>query len=75
MKRGVTGFLRVVDKVFSGLFFFVLKLVVYSKSKFLVVVFLSLFGVIQGAVRVPKNRVSAAKSLLRYGVEVLQHGF
>ena len=36
--------------------------------------FLSLYGLIQGVARVPGSGVSAVKSLLRYGVDVLQHG-
>lgn len=68
------SFSRVIDKGFSKLFFFTLKLVIYSNSKVLAMTFLSLYGVIQGAIRIPRNRVSAAKSLLYYGVEVIQHG-
>ncbi|MGA3291021.1 MAG: hypothetical protein ABSD42_12375 [Candidatus Bathyarchaeia archaeon] len=36
--------------------------------------FLSLYGLIHGVACVPGSRVSAVKSLLHYGVEVLQHG-
>jgi hypothetical protein len=36
--------------------------------------FLCVYGLIHGIARVPKNRVSALKSLLNYGVEVLKHG-
>jgi len=58
----------------SKLALFVLMLVVYSKSRFLAMTFLSLYGLIHGAACVPRNRVSAVKSLLHYGVDVLQHG-
>ena len=53
---------------------FVLKLSVYSKSSFLTMTFLSLYGLIHGVACVPINRVNAVKSLLHYGVEVFQHG-
>ena len=59
---------------FSKLSLVVLRLVVYSKSRFLTMTFLSLYGLINGVARVPGSRVSAVKSLLRYGVDVLQHG-
>jgi len=58
----------------SRLSLFVLMLVVYSKSRFLIMTFLSLYGLIHGVACVPGSRVSAVKSLLHYGVEVLQHG-
>jgi hypothetical protein len=58
----------------SRLSLFVLMLVVYSKSGFLTMTFLSLYGLIHGVACVPGSRVSAVKSLLHYGVEVLQHG-
>ena len=58
----------------SRLSLFVLMLVVYSKSRFLTMTFLSLYGLIHGVACVPGSRVSAVKSLLRYGVDVLQHG-
>ena len=58
----------------SKLPLFVLKLSIYSKSSFLTMSFLSLYGLIHGVACVPMNRVNAVKSLLRYGVEVFQHG-
>jgi len=58
----------------SRLSLFILRLVVYSKSRFLTMTFLSLYGLIYGIARVPGRRVSAVKSLVRYGVDVLQHG-
>jgi len=58
----------------SRLSLFVLMLVVYSKSRFLIMTFLSLYGLIHGVACVPGSRVSAVKSLLRYGVDVLQQG-
>ena len=58
----------------SKLSLFVLTLVVYSKSSFLTMTFLSLYGLIHGVACVPRNRVSAVKSLLHYGVDVLQNG-
>jgi len=53
---------------------FVLKLAVYSKSSVLTMTFLSLYGLIHGIAHVPINRLVAVKSLLQYGVEVLQKG-
>jgi hypothetical protein len=52
---------------------FVLMIVVYSKSSFLTMTFLSLYGSVYGIARVPGNRLSGMKSLLRYGVNVLSH--
>jgi len=57
---------------FLHLFFVALRLVVYSKSSFLAKVLLSLYGFIHGTALVPRKRMSAAKSLLRYGVDVIQ---
>lgn len=56
------------------MFFYVFKLMVYSGSKVLALTFLSLYGLILGLARVSGSRASAVKSLLFYGVEVLQHG-
>ncbi len=53
---------------------FVLRLLVYSRSSVLTMAFLSIYGLIHGVARVPKNRINAMKSLLKYGVEVFQHG-
>jgi len=58
----------------SRLSLFVLRLVVYSKSRFLIMTFLALYGLIHGAARVPESSVNAVKSLLHYGVDVLRHG-
>jgi hypothetical protein len=58
----------------SKLLLFVLKLSVYSKSSFLTMTFLSLYGLIHGVAYVPTNRANALKSLLHYGVKVFQHG-
>jgi hypothetical protein len=52
----------------------ILHLLVYSNSSVLAMAFLALYGFVEGVARVPKKRVSAARSLLHYGVEVLQHG-
>jgi hypothetical protein len=62
------------NNLVSKLPLFVLKLTVYSKSSVLTMTFLSLYGLIHGIARVPINRLSAVKSLLNYGVEVLQKG-
>jgi recombinational DNA repair protein (RecF pathway) len=67
-------FPRMSDEAFSKLFLFILRLVVYSKSSLLTMTFLSLYGLIHGVARVPRKRASAVKSLLRYGVNVIQHG-
>jgi len=72
-ERGMTIFSRKQDDVFSKLFLFILRLAVYSKSTFLTMTALSLFGLIHGVACVPRKRASAVKSLLRYGVAVLQH--
>ena len=53
---------------------FILRILVYSKSSFMTMIFLSSYGLIQGVTRVPKNRISAVKSLLHYGIDVLQRG-
>jgi hypothetical protein len=55
-------------------YLFILKLLVYSQSSFLTVVFLSLYGLVLGVACVPRKRLSAIKSLLHYGVDVLQRG-
>jgi disulfide bond formation protein DsbB len=62
------------NRIFSYLFFFLLKLTIYSNSKVLVMTFLSLYGSIQGIAHAPRSGMSAVKSLLQYGVEVFQHG-
>ena len=49
-------------------------LVVHSKSRFLTMTFLSVYGLVHGVACVPGSRISAVKSLLRYGVDVFQHG-
>jgi hypothetical protein len=74
MKRGMMVFSRKSDVAFSKLFLFFLRLAVYSKSSFLTMTALSLYGLIQGVACVPRKRASALKSLLRYGVSVIQHG-
>ena len=66
--------LRTSSSGVSNLSLFVLMLAVYSGSTFLTMTFLSLYGLIHGVANVPGRRVSAVKSLLRYGVEVLQNG-
>jgi hypothetical protein len=57
---------------FLKVFLSVLKLAVYSKSSFLAKVLLSFYGFVEGVAVVPKKRLSAVKSLLRYGVDVIQ---
>jgi hypothetical protein len=66
--------LHPIKEVVSRLPLFVLKLSVYSKSSFLTMTFLSLYGLIHGVACVPINRVNAVKSLLHYGVRVFQNG-
>lgn len=61
-------------RLVSKLPLFVLKISVYSKSSFLTMSFLSLYGLIHGVACVPTNRINAVKSLLHYGAEVFQHG-
>ncbi len=63
-KRAQDGFLE--------FFLLVLRPVVYSKSSFLAKVVLSLYGLIHSVAVVPRKRVSAVKSLVRYGVEVVE---
>ena len=58
--------------LFSKLFLWVLMPVVYSNSSVLTMTLLSLYGLIHGMARVPKNRMSSIKSLSRYGVNVLR---
>jgi hypothetical protein len=60
------------EGAFSKLFLLVLKLAVYSKSTFLTMTTLALYGLITGVAYVPRKRLSAVKSLLRYGVSVFQ---
>jgi len=62
------------DGAFSKLFLLVLRLAVYSKSSFLTMSALSMYGLIRGVACVPRKRASSVKSLLLYGVRVLQHG-
>jgi len=57
---------------FSKLFLWALMPVVYSNSSVLTMTLLSLYGLIHGMARVPKNRMSSIKSLSRYGVNVLR---
>ena len=73
-RSGMMRFLMKVSNGVSKLALFVLMLAVYSKSRFLTMTFLSLYGLIHGVACVPGSRVSAVKSLLHYGVDVLQHG-
>jgi hypothetical protein len=56
---------------FLDLVLFILRIVVYSRSALLAKVFLSLYGLIHSVALVPRKRVSAVKSLLRYGVDVI----
>jgi hypothetical protein len=52
----------------------ILKLLVYSGSSAFTVVFLSLYGFVLGVAMVPRARIGAVRSLLHYGVDVLQRG-
>ncbi len=52
----------------------ILRLLVYSNSMQLTMAFVSSYGLIEGIAKVPRKRLSSVKSLLRYGVSVLQHG-
>jgi hypothetical protein len=65
-------FSRKSEGAFSKLFLLMLKLAVYSKSTFLTMTALALYGLITGVAYVPRKRVSAVKSLLRYAVSVFQ---
>jgi hypothetical protein len=56
---------------FSKLFLFVLRLAVYPKSSFLCMVLVSLYG-LTFSIGFPARRMNAMKSLVRYGVEVVQ---
>ena len=71
---GLKIFSLSLDNWASKLPLFLLRLAVYSNSSLLAMTFLSIFGLIHGIAHVPKKRLSGAKSLLHYGVEVLQHG-
>jgi len=68
------NFSKTSDSRFSKLPLLILWLLIYSRSSVLTMSFLSLYGLIQGVARVPRKRVNAVKSLLHYGVEVLEHG-
>jgi len=70
----MTTFSRKSNDIFSKLFLFALRLAVYSKSSFLTMTLLSLYGLIHGVASVPRKRASAVKSLLRYGVKIVQKG-
>jgi hypothetical protein len=59
-------------EVFMALFLFVFRPVVYSGSSFLAKTVLSLYGLIHSITVVRKKRLSAVKSLLNYGVTVIQ---
>lgn len=67
-------FPRKSENAFSKVFLAVLKLAVYSNSAFLTMTLLSLYGLINGVAYVPRKRLSAVKSILHYGVNVLHHG-
>ncbi len=60
------------QSVFTTFFLFVLCPVVYSRSSFLAKTVLSLYGLIHGVTIVRKKRLSAVKSLINYGVTVIQ---
>jgi len=60
---------------FSKLFLFALMLAVYSKSSFLTMTLLSLYGLVHGVASVPKKRTSAIKSLIRYGARIILQKF
>jgi hypothetical protein len=68
------GFSRLMNNGALELPLFVLRIVVYSNSSLLTMIFLSLYGLIHGVARVPTNRLMAVKSLIHYGVDVLQRG-
>jgi hypothetical protein len=55
-----------------ALFLFVLRPIVYSGSSFLAKVALSLYGFVESVAIVPRKRLSSVKSLLNYGVTVIQ---
>ena len=60
------------DDALSKIFLFFLRFAVYSDSSFLIMTLLSLYGFIRGVACVPRKRLSAARSLLRYGVNVVE---
>ena len=57
---------------FTQLFLLVLRPVVYSGSGFLAKVLLSVYGLTCSIAVIPRKRLGAVKSLLRYGVDVTQ---
>jgi hypothetical protein len=57
---------------FTCLFLLILRPVVYSGSSFLATILLSLYGLVYSVTIVPRKRLSGAKSLLKYGVAVVQ---
>jgi hypothetical protein len=73
-ERSMMVFSKKSDDTFSNLFLLILRLIVYSNSSFLAMTALSLYGLIRGVTCVPRKRASAVKSLMRYGVRVLQNG-
>lgn len=73
-RRGMMTFSRLLNNGTLELPLFVLRILVYSKSSLITMIFLSLYGLTQGVARVPRNRISAVKSLLHYSVDVLQRG-
>ena len=70
----MTTVLRDSDDALSKMFLFILRPAVYTDSAFLTMTLLSVYGLIHGVACVPKKRVSALRSLLRYGAVVLQRG-
>jgi hypothetical protein len=70
-RSGMMNLKKSAQNGFLDLVLFILRIVVYSRSAFLAKVFLSLYGLIHSVALVPRKRVSAVKSLLRYGVDVI----
>ncbi len=71
-EAGMMDFKETMNDWFLKLFFVFLKLAVYSKSSFLAKMLLSIYGLIHSIALVPRKRASAVKSLLRYGIVVIQ---
>jgi len=66
------GSKKASQSVLMIFFLFVLRPVVYTGSSFLAKTFLSLYGLINSVTIVRKKRLSAVKSLINYGVTVIQ---
>ena len=71
---GMVEFPQKTGDACAKLLLLLLKPMVYSRSTTLLMILLSLYGLVHGVASVPRKRLSAVRSLVRYGADVLRRG-